>query len=204
MLLTTAVAQSQTALKNLDGHWYSPEWRYGYVLRNGVGTATSTNSPNFQVGQNIIQLTATSATTFTGRQVYMDGRFYNVNVTLLPDGRLYFSGEKNVQWIMQRVGGTQNNNVTPSLNPQQEAERRQRIQVERERQNAAQTLAKICPALEQRMRKIKKSCEMAGNPSYCINARMQSEPYPSILSGMDATDLYSTHFLCASQGFDVR
>lgn len=134
LLLTISVVHAQSAINNIDGQWYSPEWRYGYVLRNGVGTATSTNSPNFQVGQNIIQLTATSANTFTGRQVYMDGRFYNVNATLLSDGRLYFSGEKNVQWAMQRVGGTQNNNAQPGLNAQQEAERQRRIRAEQERQ----------------------------------------------------------------------
>lgn len=134
LLVTISVAQAQSALQNIDGQWYSPEWRYGYVLRNGVGTATSTNSPNFQVGQNIIQLTATSANTFTGRQVYTDGRFYNVNVTLLNDGRLYFSGEKNVQWTMQRVGTTPNNNAQPGLNAQQEAERQRRLRAEQERQ----------------------------------------------------------------------
>ncbi len=129
-----STAYAQTALQRIDGQWYSPEWRYGYVLRNGVGTATSTNSPNFQVGQNIIQLTATSSTTFTGRQVYMDGRFYNVNVTLLPDGRLYFSGEKNVQWVMQRVGSASSSNPPPAIDQQQEAERQRRLRAEQERQ----------------------------------------------------------------------
>ena len=133
-LLAMSAAHAQTALQSIDGQWYSPEWRYGYVLRNGVGTATSTNSPNFQVGQNIIQLTATSSNTFTGRQVYTDGRFYNVSVTLLNDGRLYFSGEKNVQWTMQRVGSAPSNNAQPGLNAQQEAERQRRLRAEQERQ----------------------------------------------------------------------
>ena len=90
-------------IESLDGAWYSAEWKYGYVLKNGVGTATSSNSQNFQVGQNIIQLRATSDTTFVGQQVYMDGRFYNVNVTLRPDGHLYFEGDRNVSWVMRRV-----------------------------------------------------------------------------------------------------
>jgi hypothetical protein len=38
-------------LAALDGNWYSTQWKYGYVLKNGVGIATSTNSPNFQVGK---------------------------------------------------------------------------------------------------------------------------------------------------------
>lgn len=105
-LLCATGASSQTAIQNIDGDWYSPQWSYGYRLKNGVGVATSTNSPNFQVGQNIIQLSATSATTFTGQQVYTDGKFYRVAVTLLADGRLYFEGEKNVKWTMERMGST--------------------------------------------------------------------------------------------------
>lgn len=102
-LLLSSSTHAQTALQRLDGEWYSPQWRYGYSLKNGLGVATSTNSPNFQIGQTIIQLSATSATTFTGQQVYTDGNFYRVNVILQPDGRLYFEGEKNAKWLMERV-----------------------------------------------------------------------------------------------------
>jgi uncharacterized protein (DUF2147 family) len=95
-------AASESWLKQLDGNWSSKEWKYGYQLKNGVGIATATNSPNFRVGQKIIQLTAKSATSFVGQQVYKDGKFYNVKVTLQPDGRLYFEGEKNAKWYMER------------------------------------------------------------------------------------------------------
>lgn len=98
------VTNSNAQLAALDGNWHSPQWKYGYVLKDGMGVATSTNSPNFQVGQNIIQLTATSPNTFTGQQVYTDGKFYKVNVKLQADGRLYFEGEKNVKWVMERIG----------------------------------------------------------------------------------------------------
>lgn len=104
--LWTGCASSQTSIQQIDGNWYSPQWSYGYTLKNGVGIATSTNSPNFQVGQNIIQLSAISANTFTGQQVYTDGKFYRVNVTLYADGRLYFEGEKNAKWTMERLGAT--------------------------------------------------------------------------------------------------
>ena len=93
-LLWATNAWAQTPIQRLDGDWYSTQWGYSYTLKNGVGIATSTNSPNFQVGQNIIQLSATSATTFSGQQVYTDGKFYRVNVVLQADGRLYFEGEK--------------------------------------------------------------------------------------------------------------
>jgi outer membrane protein OmpA-like peptidoglycan-associated protein len=95
--------QASQWLKRLDGNWFSKQWKYGYQLKDGVGTATSTNSQNFQVGQKIIQLTATSASTFKGQQVYTDGKFYNINVSLQPDGRLYFEGEKNAKWYMEKV-----------------------------------------------------------------------------------------------------
>jgi uncharacterized protein len=98
------VTNSNAQLAALDGNWYSTQWKYGYVLKDGVGVATSTNSPNFQVGQNILQLTATSPNTFTGQQVYTDGKYYKVNATLQADGRLYFEGEKNAKWVMGRVG----------------------------------------------------------------------------------------------------
>ncbi len=91
-------------IATLDGNWHSPQWKYGYVLKDGMGIATSTNSPNFQVGQNIIQLTAASPNTFTGQQVYNDGKFYKVTAMLLADGRLSFVGEKNVKWVMERIG----------------------------------------------------------------------------------------------------
>lgn len=110
-LFVTINANAQ--LSALDGNWYSKQWKYGYVLKNGIGTATSTNSPNFQVGQNIIQLTATSNTTFTGRQVYTDGKFYKINARLESDGRLYFEGEKNAKWVIERVGAPPVANVPP-------------------------------------------------------------------------------------------
>lgn len=91
-------------LARLDGNWHSPQWKYGYVLKDGMGVATSTNSPNFQVGQNIVQLSASSPNTYTGQQVYTDGKFYKVTAKLETDGLLYFEGEKNAKWVMERIG----------------------------------------------------------------------------------------------------
>jgi hypothetical protein len=86
-----------------DGHWYSPEWRYGYVLRRGTGVATSTNSRNFRVGDTIIRIYAVGPWTFVGEQVYRDGRWYRIRGRLAPDGRIYIDGEKNVSWFMVRI-----------------------------------------------------------------------------------------------------
>jgi len=92
-------------ISELDGNWYSPQWKYGYVMKNGVGVATSTNSPNFQVGQKIIELRPSSHTSFSGQQVYTDGKFYNIEAQLI-NGKLHFQGEKNAKWVMERVGGS--------------------------------------------------------------------------------------------------
>lgn len=92
-------------ISELDGNWYSAQWKYGYVMKNGVGVATSTNSPNFKVGQQIIELAPSSHTSFSGKQVYTDGKFYNVEAQLI-NGKLHFHGEKNVKWVMERVGGS--------------------------------------------------------------------------------------------------
>lgn len=86
----------------LNGDWVSKKWKYGYTLNNGLGTATATNSPNFKVGDEIINLRATGKNTFEGEQVYQDGKFYSISAILLPDGRLQFKGDKNVNWTMER------------------------------------------------------------------------------------------------------
>jgi len=97
-------------LQMLDGNWYSKQWNYGYELKNGVGIATSTNSPNFVVGQKILQLNQVGPNQFAGEQIYRDGKFYKVSVTLLPDGRLSFEGERNVKWVMERTGAPSSSN----------------------------------------------------------------------------------------------
>jgi uncharacterized protein len=101
-------------ISELDGNWYSAQWKYGYVMKNGVGVATSTNSPNFKVGQQIIELAPSSHTSFSGRQVYTDGKFYNVEAQLI-NGKLHFHGEKNAKWVMERVGGA--SQATPAQQP---------------------------------------------------------------------------------------
>lgn len=100
--ITGASAQSATALARLDGRWYSDEWKYGYALLGGEGTATISNSPNFMPGDKIIFLKSLGDTRFAGEQVYKDGKFYRITANLMPDGRLAFQGERGVNWIMRR------------------------------------------------------------------------------------------------------
>jgi len=94
---------SGTTTSMINGNWYSKEWRYGYTLRDGVGKATSTNSPNYQVGQEIVFLKPSGDGEFSGRQVYTDGKFYEVTAVLQPNGELHFSGERNARWVMRRI-----------------------------------------------------------------------------------------------------
>jgi hypothetical protein len=100
MLTQTANAAE---ISKLNGEWYSYKWKYGYTLKGGKGYATVVNSPNFKEGQEIVRLAALSDTSFFGENVYKDGKFYKVKVTLKPDGKLYFEGEKNAKWEMEKI-----------------------------------------------------------------------------------------------------
>lgn len=105
------LCMSQSVLANgvetLNGEWYSYEWKYGYTLDNGKGYATITNSPNFEIGQEIVRLTSVGRDSFVGENVYKDGKFYKVKVTLQANGALFFEGEKNVKWTMTRISGSE-------------------------------------------------------------------------------------------------
>ena len=98
-----APSSSNNELNSINGIWYSGQWKYGYELKNGVGIATSSNSPKFAPGDIILRLQPVMFGEFEGEQMYKDGKFYKVHVTLTPDNRLYFEGEKNVKWYMDRV-----------------------------------------------------------------------------------------------------
>ena len=98
-----APSSSNNELNSINGIWYSSQWKYGYELQNGVGIATSSNSPKFAPGDIILRLQPVMFGEFEGEQMYKDGKFYKVRVTLTPDNRLYFEGEKNVKWYMDRV-----------------------------------------------------------------------------------------------------
>jgi len=94
--------QAPAAVSQLNGRWFSTQWKYGYELKDGVGTATASNSAKFKVGDEIIYLKPVLNNTFEGEQVYQDGKFHAIKVSLLPDGRLQFKGEKNISWTMSR------------------------------------------------------------------------------------------------------
>ena len=98
-----APSANNNELNSINGIWYSSQWKYGYELKNGVGIATSSNSPKFAPGDIILRLEAVMFGEFEGEQMYKDGKFYKVRVTLTPDNRLYFEGDKNVKWYMDRV-----------------------------------------------------------------------------------------------------
>ena len=102
-VVSPAVNAADQELNSINGLWYSPQWKYGYELKNGVGVATSSNSPKFAPGDIILRLKPVMFGEFEGEQMYKDGKFYKVNVSLTADGRLYFEGEKNVKWHMDKV-----------------------------------------------------------------------------------------------------
>lgn len=98
-----AQASIPQGIAALDGVWHSNQWKYGYELKNGVGHATQSNSPSFAPGDRIIELNYVAPGEYVGRQIYRDGKFYRVAATLKSDGRLYFQGDKNVSWVMDRI-----------------------------------------------------------------------------------------------------
>jgi hypothetical protein len=102
-ILMLAQTANAADISKLNGEWYSYKWKYGYTLKGGKGYATVVNSPNFKEGQEIVRLAALSDTSFFGENVYKDGKFYKVKVTLKSDGKLYFEGEKNAKWEMERI-----------------------------------------------------------------------------------------------------
>jgi len=80
---------SQAALGNrFDGVYFSPVWRYGFSVANGVGTATVSNSSVYKPGDVVLRFTATGPTTFIGQQICTDGKFYSVRGALTNDGAL--------------------------------------------------------------------------------------------------------------------
>jgi len=95
--------QYGSSIRELDGEWYSSEWKYGYYLNNGVGTTTFSNSPYFKSGDRIIFLTPSGFGTYQGRQIYRDGNFYSIEARLV-NGRLCIYGERNVNWCMVKIG----------------------------------------------------------------------------------------------------
>jgi hypothetical protein len=120
LAISSAAFGQGSQLSQLDGEWYSDQWKYGYTLTNGVGVATSTNSPNFKVGDKILFLKESSNNSFEGTQVYKDGKFYKITVELQSNDTLLFKGEKNVSWTMTKIAqkNAQATNNTNSTNVQ--------------------------------------------------------------------------------------
>ncbi len=112
LAISSAALGQSSQLSQLDGEWYSNQWKYGYTLTNGVGVATSTNSPNFKVGDRILFLQQSSDKTFEGTQVYTDGKFYKITVQQQSNDTLLFKGEKNVSWTMTKKTQTTAQGIT--------------------------------------------------------------------------------------------
>jgi hypothetical protein len=85
----------------LSGEWISAEHAYGFRLSGSSGVATLSNSPRIRIGQEILTYTSTSETTFRGRQMFADGRWFDVTGRLLDERTLEMSGNGYV-WTMSR------------------------------------------------------------------------------------------------------
>ncbi len=113
----TSISQSSSMtnsneISTLNGKWFSQAANYGYLLTNGVGVATQTNSSKFNIGDKIIKLTSTGNNSFQGQQIYQNGKFYPIRMKLISQNRLLVQGESNVSWYMDRETG---NPIDPDL-----------------------------------------------------------------------------------------
>ena len=175
--------KSESSLSKIDGDWYSKKWKYGYTLKNGKGYATSTNSPNFDIGQEIVRLTPSIGDSFVGENIYKDGKFYKVKVSLRPDGKLFFEGEKNVKWVMERAASSrveqekyklqQNIDTNQGMNdsevaivgPRNESSVNQKrfMQIVQEAQSASRSASNDMQRGGVKARRDKAICEMVSN-----------------------------------------
>jgi len=131
----------ESEINALNGEWYSRQWKYGYTLKDGRGYATITNSPNFEVGQEIVRLTQKGVNVFSGDNVYKDGKFYKVKVTLQPDGKLFFEGERNVKWTMERISSKTLAELRDKIVDQEKSDSGQKSQNKSNSQTSAKYLS---------------------------------------------------------------
>jgi WD40 repeat protein len=90
-----------------DGSYYSPEFKYGFRIQNGGGTATISNSSTYKPGDPILRFKVSDANGFVGEQICTNGKFYPVTGVLAPDGNLEMSisgcgAGGTIQWRMVR------------------------------------------------------------------------------------------------------
>jgi hypothetical protein len=74
-----------------DGDYYSATWKYGFRIKGNQAICTITNSPNITVGDVMFTFTLQDDDSFSGKQLFTDGMWYDVYGQFLG-GRIMMRG----------------------------------------------------------------------------------------------------------------
>ena len=88
-----------------------------------------------------MRLTQKGVNVFSGDNVYKDGKFYKVKVTLQPDGKLFFEGERNVKWTMERISSKTLAELRDKIVDQEKSDSGQKSQNKSNSQTSAKYLS---------------------------------------------------------------
>jgi hypothetical protein len=106
---STARSSSESnQITDFDGYYYSPVYRYGFHIVGDVGTATFTNSPQYEVGKPMLRFRMTGRGTFEGQQLFVDGAPHPVTGARAGNGSLYITSKQGgsvLTWEMVRTEG---------------------------------------------------------------------------------------------------
>ncbi|MCB2136640.1 MAG: hypothetical protein KDE08_11975 [Rhodobacteraceae bacterium] len=91
------------ALNDIQGYWYSPRYRYGFAVTGVVGLAIVSNAPRVYVaGDTMLRIDGAEKDTLTGTQVFTNGSWYPVRITLLDANLIGLEGG-GFKWEMCRA-----------------------------------------------------------------------------------------------------
>lgn len=88
-------------LNAAQGKWWSSEYKYGFEIEGLNGVATATNAPNvYKVGDHILQINHASHNKIKGKQIFTDGAWYDVTITV-HDAFMYMEGG-GYKWTLRK------------------------------------------------------------------------------------------------------
>lgn len=94
---TARAAESAT----LDGYWFSDRYSYAFKIKGDEGVAVLSNSAKYSPGQLMLKIRSFKDGRLIARQIFTDGRWYDVNGHLVSENILELRGE-NFIWRMHR------------------------------------------------------------------------------------------------------
>lgn len=99
----TEPVSDETLLKQLQGFWYSPRYRYGFVVKDNVGLTTISNAPTaYAPGDTMLRIDGNDKDSLTGTQIFTNGTWYTVSIFLLDSNTIRMEGG-GFQWEMCRA-----------------------------------------------------------------------------------------------------